>query len=201
MRGEGPGTGWGMEPTQFEVLLPRVIMVNAFLLDIFSQLMCDQQMGAGSKLFMGPHVPACPSTIHRDTETFILTWMFVWLLEKDCVSFQSRGQVWFLFRCYQTFGVKETQGSLNWEFFSCDSNSPYVQHNPEPQCHLCVAKETKRTGKQDASAAHYAWADPVYTSWLVSMKLQQATSLAFFFFSHNDLEQGAFLEDPRTYRR
>lgn len=83
-------------------------MVNTSLLDIFSQLMCDQQMGAERKLFLGPHVPAWPSTIHRDTDTFILTWMFVWLVEKDHVSFQSRGQVWFLFRCHQSFGAKET---------------------------------------------------------------------------------------------
>ena len=67
---------------------------------------------------------------------------------------------------------------------------------------LPVAKEARRTGRQDASAAHYAWADPVHTS---SVSVHEAVAgyfiSFFFFFFYNNLEQGAFPEDPKTYRR
>ena len=61
---------------------------------------------------------------------------------------------------------------------------------------LPVAKEARRTGKQDASAARYAWADPVHTS---SVSVHEAVAGYFisFFFLTIIWNRGLFLKTQR----
>lgn len=173
-------------------------MVNTSLLDIFSQLICDQQMGAetlhGSSCpcmsfnysqrywYLHPHMDVCVAGRERSCllpeqrTGLVLVQMSPIIWSERNLRFSKLGvlQLWFKFPVYAAY---------TWAPVS-----------------LPVAKEARRTGKQDASAARYAWADPVHTS---SVSVHEAVAGYFisFFFFDNNLEQGAFLEDPKTYRR
>ena len=73
-----------------------------------------------------------------------------------------------------------------------------MQRTPEPQCHFRVAKEARSTGKQDASAAHYAWADPVHTS---SVSVHEAVAGYFISFIFTMIwNRGLFLKIQRHRR-